>query len=73
MKISVQDFSYTSLLGENQYDIFAFSVSDDGIITFNALRYSDAKIVLGEIDDVGNISIIEEDLETEVVSLMRLN
>jgi len=73
LKISVQDFSYTSLLEENQYDIFAFSVSDDGIITFNALRYSDARIVLGEIDETGSITIIEEDLDTEVVSLMRLN
>jgi hypothetical protein len=73
LKISKEDFSYTSFLPENQYDIFALSVSDDDVVTFNALRYSDAKIVLGEIATDGVISITKDDMEEPVTTLVRIN
>ncbi|MFO7933206.1 MAG: hypothetical protein R6U78_03900 [Bacteroidales bacterium] len=50
LKVSKKDFTCANLIPENQYDIFAISVSEDDRISFNALRYSDASIVLGEID-----------------------
>jgi hypothetical protein len=73
LKISKKDFSYTNFLPENQYDLFALSVSEDDVITFNALRYSDAKIVIGQIDENGELSITKDDMEEPVSALVRIN
>jgi hypothetical protein len=73
LKISKKDFTYTNFLPDNQYDIFALSVSEDDVVTFNALRYSDAEIILGEIDQSGTVTIIKEDMEVPVTSLVRIN
>ncbi len=73
LKISKKDFSFTNFLPENQYDLFALSVSSDDVINFNALRYSDAKIVIGEIDETGKLTITKDDFEEPVTALVRIN
>ncbi len=73
IRFSKATFTYESYLPENEYEIFAFSVSDSEILTFNALRYSDAKIVLCEIDDKGNLTVLEEEMESTVTTLVQIN
>jgi hypothetical protein len=73
LKISKADFSYVNFLPENQYDIIALSVSEDDIVTFNALRYSDASIILGQIDQDGVVTLTKEDMDEPVTTLVRIN
>ena len=54
------------------YDIFKMVVSPDGVVTFNALRMSDGVKVLGEVDADGNVTILDESLNVQVVTLERV-
>lgn len=64
------DFTY---IINGEYDIYKMTVSANDEILFNALRLADGKIVLGRIDDQGQINILDESLEEEIKILARVN
>ena len=65
--------SYTPVLG-NEYQVYAFSVSESDGITFNALRTSDMKKVLGKVSiNGGGVTLLNAEEDMEVVELIPLN
>jgi len=72
MKVNPVDDTY-ELLINGEYDIYKMDVSKSDEIVFNALKLSDGKIVIGEIDQLGAITILDETLENQVLVLERVN
>ena len=72
MKVNPENDSY-ELLINGEYDVYKMDVSSSDEIVFNALKLSDGKIVLGEIDQSGMITILDETLENQVLVLERIN
>ncbi|MCQ2242193.1 hypothetical protein [Treponema sp.] len=54
------------------YDVYKLGVTDDEIVTFNALRMSDGAIVIGTVDSEGKINIMDESLAEEVLVLTKI-
>lgn len=54
------------------FDVYKLCVSDDEIITFNALKMNDGAIVIGTINSNGNLNILDESLEEEVTVLTQI-
>ena len=73
VKVDPTDDSYTSLTPPGEYDIYKMSVSENDEIIFNALRMADGAIIIGKIDSVGQLEIIDETLNTEIIVLERIN
>jgi len=63
---------YTVLLPSGDYDIFRMSVSNKGEVTFNAIRMSDGRRVIGSISTTGILTILDETLNAEVLILERI-
>lgn len=55
------------------YDIYKMVVSPDDEVIFNALRMFDGRKIIGEINSGGALSIIEEDLNSEVIVIEKIN
>ncbi|WP_408954768.1 hypothetical protein [Natroniella sp. ANB-PHB2] len=72
IRVNPSNDSTTTLLDE-EYDIYKMNVSSDDKIIFNALKMEDGATVIGEIDPSGDVNIISDTLEQEVVSLERIN
>ena len=72
-KISLQNDSYTTLFSDDSYDVYMFSVSSEDEISFNALRMEDGKKVIGNVDNNGQVSIVEANTNIETVCLKKLN
>ena len=72
VKVNPIDDSVSNLITPGLYDIYSMIVGDDDAITFNALRMSNGAKVIGKIDSLGNVTIIDEILNTEVISLERI-
>ena len=77
IRIDPDDDNTTQLLPTTadpliEYDIYKISSTPDDVITFNALRMSDGKIVLGTISVAGTLTILKEDLQNQVVVLERI-
>ncbi|MFC1671032.1 hypothetical protein ACFL20_11630, partial [Spirochaetota bacterium] len=74
-RINPLDDNATEIILPNldQFDIFKEVISSDGSIVFHALRFSDSKKVIGKIDTVGNLSIIDESSNPEIITLIRIN
>ena len=50
----------TQLLPLNDYDVYSFTVSENDGITFNALRLSDGKKIIGRVGlNGGDVSVID--------------
>lgn len=74
VKIDPQTDSVTKLLQDNEYDVYAFTASETDGITFNALRMSDGKKIIGKVGiDGGAVKVIDEESDAEVVCLERIN
>lgn len=56
-----------------EYDVSRFEVSSDDEVSFSALRLRDNKRVLGTIDALKQISIIGEEGDSAVSSLLQVN
>lgn len=74
-KISVDDYSYESLLfpGGDQFEVYSLAVSDDEIVQMSALRFSDGKKIIAEFNAEGVFSIVDEESDKVAVALQRLN
>lgn len=72
LKVDPSDDHY-ELLINGEYDVYKMDVSSSDEIIFNALKLSDGKIVIGEIDLSGTITILDETLEDQVLVLERVN
>ena len=73
IKVNPINDSYNSLTTPSEYDIYKMSVSDHDEIIFNALRMADSAKIIGKIDALGQLTILDETLNTEVVVLERIN
>jgi hypothetical protein len=74
-KISLTDYSYEliQLPQDDQFEIYSMSIGTDDALQFSALRFSDGKKIIAQIDSNGIFSIINEVLDKEVIILQRLN
>jgi len=72
-KISLDTYNYTSLLPSGEYDIYTIDVTDDDLLQVSALRFSDAKKVLIEIDNAGSMNITEYEDSRRIITLQQLN
>ena len=72
IKVDYTDDSYVELYTPGLYDIYKLVVSDDDEVTFNALRMSDGAVVIGKINSTGDLTILDETLESQVIVLERI-
>ena len=55
-------------------NVFSFTASETDGITFNALRMSDGKKIIGKVGiDGGDVTIIDEESDVEITYLERIN
>ena len=72
-KISLEDYSYQLLLGEGQYEVYSMVVDANDLLQFSALRFSDGKKILAQIDSNGVFTILDEEQNKPATILQRLN
>ncbi len=72
-RVDPSDHSYIHLITPGEYDVYAVTVSENDTVTINALRLSDGKVIIAEIDASGTLTILDEELNSEVVVLERIN
>ena len=73
IKIDPTDDSTTALTTPGEYDVYTMIVTNANNLTFNALRMADGQKVMGTIDSAGVLTIIDEQLNAEVVVLERID
>lgn len=72
-KVSLTDYTYQNLLTPGEYDVYTMDVDDNDVLQISALRFSDGKKIIAEINAENEFQIIEEENDREVISLERLN
>ncbi len=72
-KVSFADHSYSSLLTPGQYEVYSLSVGNDETLQISALRFSDGKNIIAEINAQGELAVIDEEQDKEATYLQRLN
>src|SRR5690606_20081814 len=72
-KVSFGDHSYSSLLSPGQYEVYTMSVDNNEILQISALRFSDGRKIIAEIDAQGTFTVIDEEQDKEALYLQRLN
>ena len=72
VKVDPTDDSYTALLNTDEYYIYTMSTSSSDELIFNALRMSDGVKVIGKFDVSGNLTILDEESDVEMVVLERI-
>jgi len=55
------------------YDVYKFTVTEDNIVTFNALNMDNGKKVIGSISSNNIVTILDETLNIELTVLERIN
>ena len=73
IKVNPANDSATTLLTAGLYDIYKMTISSDNIVLFNALRMADGVKIIGQIDAIGTVTILDETLDKEMVVLERMN
>jgi len=73
IKVDPNTDEYVDLYTPGDYDTYKMTVSSTDNVTFNALRMADGVKVIGRIDASGNLEIIDETLNTELIVLERIN
>lgn len=74
VKINPDSNECTHLLNQGEYDVFSFTASETDGITFNALRMSDGKKVIGKVGiNGGDVTMIDEESNAEISYLERIN
>ena len=74
IKVNPVDDSYTHLLTQNDYDVYAFTASETDGVIFNALRMSDGKKVIGKVGiNGGTVTMLDEESDVQISYLERIN
>lgn len=74
IKVDPKTDNYTLLLDQNNYEVFSFTASETDGITFNALRMSDGKKIIGQVGiNGGEVTILDEEGDAEITYLQRIN
>ncbi|MBO5731202.1 MAG: hypothetical protein J6R67_08395 [Treponema sp.] len=74
LKINPDNDSFNHILPENEYEVFSFTASETDGITFNALRMSDGKKIIGQVGiNGGEVTILDEESDAEITYLQRIN
>lgn len=74
LKINPDNDSFNHILPENEYEVFSFTASETDGITFNALRMSDGKKIIGQVGiNGGEVKILDEESDVEITYLERIN
>lgn len=61
-----------NLLPVGSYDVYKMSITSDDVVTFNALRMADGAKIVGEISASGDLTVLDESLGVEMLSLERI-
>lgn len=72
IKINPENDSYEDMYTPGEYEVYKMVYSNEQL-TVNALRMNDGKIVMADISMSGNIKIIDEDTNAEIIYLQKLN
>lgn len=72
-KASFADHNYSSLLSPGQYEVYTMSVDNNETLQISALRFSDGRKIIAEIDAQGTFTVIDEEQDKEALYLQRLN
>jgi hypothetical protein len=74
-KLNKDTYFSQDLLSTNAdgYDIYDFSVNENNVITFYAIRLVDGLKVLGEINAAGTVTILSSSISNPVIQLQRIN
>jgi hypothetical protein len=73
VKVDPTDDSYTVLsLSTDEYYLYTWAPSTADELIFNALRMSDGVMVVGKFDVSGNLTILDEESDVEMVVLERI-
>lgn len=72
-KVSFADHNYSSILTPGEYEVYTMSVNNDEILQINALRFSDGRKIIAEINAQGEFNVIDEEQDKEALYLQRLN
>ena len=59
---------------DNNYEVYTFTASETDGITFNALRMSDGKKIIGKVGiNGGAVTVIDEESDAQISYLERIN
>jgi hypothetical protein len=72
LKITPLTDNIQYIFAPNLYDIYDFTVSDNDVITFTALRMSDGAKVIGNVSAIGETVILSTTLGAESIVLERI-
>lgn len=74
IKVNPENDTYINLLTKNEFDVYSFTASETDGIVFNALRMSDGKKIIGKVSIIGGqVTIIDEESDSEISYLQRIN
>ena len=74
IKVNPENDSWTNLLPDNNYELYTFTASETDGITFNALRLSDGKKIIGKVGiNGGGVTVIDEESNAQISYLERIN
>jgi uncharacterized protein (DUF433 family) len=66
------DAGCTAVTATSQYDVMSFTVGQDDVAQFQAVRMSDGRKVLAKVDAAGAITILDDGVVSDVVTLERI-
>lgn len=72
IKVDPATNAVTELLTPGKYDIYKMTVSSTNEVLFNALRMSDGVKVIGKISASGTLQILDQQINSEVTVLERI-
>jgi hypothetical protein len=71
-KVSLSNNSYSKLLNTGDYEIYSMSVSKDDIIHLSALKLSNGKNIIAQINASGQLTIIDENVNKVGEAMVRI-
>jgi hypothetical protein len=72
-KISLTDYSYENLFADGQYEVYSMTVNTDNVLLLSAMRFSDGKKIIAEINGQNIFSVLEEKKDQDALYLQRIN
>lgn len=73
LKVDPNGHSYTNLLTTTDYDLYNVVVNSTDEVQFYALRMSDGKRVLAQVDGAGAVTVLSVSDGSTVTALERIN